>query len=200
MKGAIGMLEKIWNTISSSKKLMKIFDDEMKKSPVFLLFILVVILLELGIIRIKVVDESYKKENGHFYKVYSINKNWDDAKKECRKEGGHLVTITSELESVILDEFLGDETYWMGASKDKETWKWVTGEKFLYTNWDWNEPNDLNGNEDVLVVYSDMSWNDANSNTPFADKNELPYICEWEHKINIIISIQDSIFSFGIGK
>ena len=58
----------------------------------------------------------------------------------------------------------------------------------------------MNGNEDVLVVYSDMNWNDVNGNTPFADADELPYICEWENKINIIISIQDNIVSFGIGK
>ena len=191
----MGLLESIFTDLI--KKLIK-------RLPALFLVLFPLILLAVlfveGIIRIKVVDETYKKENGHFYKVYNINKNWDDARKECEKEGGHLVTITSELESEILDEFLGDETYWMGASRDKDSWKWETGEEFLYTNWEVDEPNNLNGNEDVLVVYSDMRWNDANGNTPFADADELQYICEWENKINIIISVQDNIVSFGIGE
>ncbi|RHS97419.1 hypothetical protein DW903_18740 [Ruminococcus sp. AM42-10AC] len=36
--------------------------------------------------------------NGHYYTIYDSSMDWESAKKYCKKQGGHLVTITSKEE------------------------------------------------------------------------------------------------------
>lgn len=109
---------------------------------------------------------------GHTYARYDLELTWDEAKAYCEAAGGHLATVTSKRESAVLKKLLENApfgSYWLGAT-DVEwegSWKWVTGEDFLWTNWNGSEPNndiynDL-GAENYLETGSSYSyqWNDA---------------------------------------
>ena len=75
--------------------------------------------------------------------------------------GGHLVTITSPEENDFVVRLLADPRYWHpapdtglmvgpligaqqseGAREPDGSWRWVTEEPFLYSNWKNGEPND----------------------------------------------------------
>ena len=112
---------------------------------------------------------------GHTYAVldWVHTDNWYHAKALCERLGGHLPTITSEGENAFLRDLIqsGIETSYatfLGATdvETEGTWKWITGEEFMYSNWIENEPNNQNGRENYLVMDADSGmWNDvANSN------------------------------------
>lgn len=126
------------------------------------------------------VPEDAIEFNGNYYKAYDeFEYTWQNAKAYCESQGGHLVTITSAQENEFIMQLAVKKSYHLGAC-DNETegeWKWITGEKWNYTNWDQAEPNNQR-NQDYLHIYgfedSDAGfWDDAHG-------GELPFICEWE--------------------
>ena len=102
---------------------------------------------------------------------------WQDARSAAEvrtHEGirGRLATIGSEAEnSFIVNsvKFYGNE-FWIGAFQPANSpepgggWQWITGEPFVYTNWNTGEPNDAQGMEDGAAIYSSSGrWNDEGS-------------------------------------
>lgn len=140
----------------------------------------------------KCIDDFYKAENGHYYQIFSEETDWDSARKKCRDECGHLVTILDENEQSIVEGVIQNNNCWMGAVRDSASgsWKWITGEEFGYTNWDEGEPNNQYGTESVGMIYFYGKWNDGN----MVGSYKMPYVCEWEHKINFLLFNE---FSFG---
>jgi hypothetical protein len=144
--------------------------------------------------------------NGHWYEAVFVPQriNWVEAQLRATARGGcwHLVTITSEAEdsfvfSLIANKdkffvFEGDPVNgpWLGGFQKNSKaepdgkWRWVTDEKFKYTNWDGGEPNNngagcppelcvgvLGGSEDFLhykrIVTGNRDipiWNDSHQN------------------------------------
>ena len=108
--------------------------------------------------------------NGSTYKVYSSGMNWDEAKNWCEEQGGHLATITTEDEwnnvKSLLEKFNGVRC-WLGAESTSGEWKWVTNEKFEFSNWSVNQP-DCSGNVEYYLGTFDSEseildcylWND----------------------------------------
>ena len=120
--------------------------------------------------------------NGHTYQLIQNPKIWTEARSHCESLGGYLVTITSkEEQNFLFDQILrySKKDIWAGATDkvEKGNWKWVTGEKFDYTNWKRGEPNNENGIEDCLELRSRafFKWNDVPSG---AKRNW--FICEWD--------------------
>ena len=133
--------------------------------------------------------------DGHSYKVFTDGMNWHEAKDYCDAVGGHLATITTAaeqdfIESLILDA--GKNFYWIGGyHENNETWQWITGEQWDYTNWSPGEPNNEGRNESALtfigrtydstIVFG--RWNDLKSDCDpngFYLKSEAGFICEWD--------------------
>ncbi len=103
---------------------------------------------------------------------------WDNARTLAEQESflgasGYLATITSAQEQQFIQDHVlslrGDEeidNVWLGGwePSDDGVWEWITGEPWGYTNWDSGEPDDLLG-EDYLMLYQWISvfgqWNDA---------------------------------------
>jgi hypothetical protein len=44
-----------------------------------------------------------------YYKFHKTGKNWDQARRTCEQEGGHLVVINSEAESKVLADLFASE-------------------------------------------------------------------------------------------
>lgn len=128
---------------------------------------------------------------GNKYMLMEDAFGWKDAKSKCEKLGGHLVTITSESEQNIVADLLkkGQRiSYAMGMTDENEegVYKWVTGEKYSFSNWAPSEPNNHNNNENASLIYNKSgyggeqiayhgSWNDT------AISTITGYICEIEN-------------------
>ena len=149
---------------------------------------------------------AYKKLelNGHYYKVFNENSNWQNAKNRCEKMGGYLVTITSFKEQQFIEDLLREygnkNFYWIGAYRSSDGYeykkgqifKWVTGEGSIFSNFADKQPDNYQNNEDVLMIFGNDrdqlgKWNDI-SKDGTVNKNDDPnlgiknfgFICEWE--------------------
>jgi hypothetical protein len=92
--------------------------------------------------------------NGHFYEyVNTPTSSWNAANLAANSSSvlgrpGRLVTIASAAENTFVMSLrtsmkLGDMRAWIGLRDldGSNTWDWVTGEPFTYSNWGVGEPN-----------------------------------------------------------
>jgi len=140
--------------------------------------------------------ESEFEYNGHKYQVYSVVPNWETAKEYCEQLGGYLTTITSSEENSVISEHLTAKGYYIGASlsKTEANWQWENDEHFSFSNWNADEPNNVNETEYVVETSSDGLWNvvDNSSNLVvrgFICEIELPYTLSKVYKIDNTYSI-----------
>ena len=141
----------------------------------------------------------YYSGNDHYYDVISVpgGITWGDAKAAAESLSyfgisGHLATITSQGENDFIVNNLGVHDYWLGGiqppnnSEPNSGWQWVTGEPWVYTNWDYGEPSNSywggysinlpNGSpEDALHFHGNSRWNDVPKECPITG-----YIVEFE--------------------
>lgn len=133
-----------------------------------------------------------KSFKNHYYYIFEQIIGWKEAKKYCEEQGGHLVTITSEDEQDFIKSYIKDKNYskqkfWIGATDedDEGSWKWVTGEKFAYTNWGKGEPDNLNEIQHYALIQNykidtknyaidEYEWDDI-------DSQNIMFICEWDN-------------------
>ena len=79
---------------------------------------------------------------------------WTEAKALCEKMGGHLATVSDDVEGFIIKYVISDgksDAYWLGATSNGSTdgnFRWVTGESFTYTDWEKGEPSNSEQNGD----------------------------------------------------
>ena len=124
--------------------------------------------------------------NGHWYDVISVGDavKWDDARVAAANQSfegniGYLVTITSQAENQFIVSSFGDAIrgVWTGAFQPLGSvepaggWQWITGEPFVYTNWEVGEPNNSGGAENNMTLATAGSaplgvWNDLNGVNP----------------------------------
>jgi len=128
---------------------------------------------------------------------------WQDAKSAAEAMtysgcSGHLVTITSQQEQDELYALFGSQLFgkWYGGYQEEGVipanygWQWVTGEPWVYTNWDSLEPNDAYGpaSEQYLIGWLNQTswdeygkfWNDDGGNL---DANG--YVVEYDCAVTV---------------
>jgi sugar lactone lactonase YvrE len=66
-------------------------------------------------------------------------------------------------------------------------WKWVTGEPFTFSNWRSGEPNNFDGSERFLEVYSDWTWNDLGEKW-FKGNGPQGYVIEFDAVSNPLVT------------
>lgn len=147
--------------------------------------------------------------NGHNYElVNDAFITWDDARDAAAATTsgglmcpGHLATITSSDEnSFVATQYPGSalSNKWLGgfqseadASSANVGWQWITGEPWVYTNWNTGEPNNNHyslGYEDALTYWDgSYKWNDAPH--VWAQYTNGGYLVEWEC-MQILIDIK----------
>ena len=130
--------------------------------------------------------------NGHYYAFFTFDPgtvSWTDAQNSARANGGDLATITSAAENAfilgLIDPYTtpGVDAAFIGASDvgSPGSWYWSSGPEGIpyfwngtgpsygqYTNWRAGEPNNSSGNEHVLAMEGDGTWNDVADNHAFA--------------------------------
>jgi hypothetical protein len=118
---------------------------------------------------------------GHWYKVFDENVCWHTAKVACEQMGGHLVCIETKEEQAFIAKLADGRYLRLGASDEarEDTWVWVNGAKWEYTEWMSGQPNNYGGEENFLATYDGGDWVDV------ADEGSgfwMPkgFICEWE--------------------
>jgi hypothetical protein len=137
--------------------------------------------------------------NGHYYDIVpvSVARDWFSSNTAAQSTvfmgaPGYLATVTSAAEEHFLTSTFGSvitgRGFWLGGFQPPGSpepdggFQWVTGEAFVYT--DWNPlfpPNNSFGTEDGVTLVSDwttpsgFSWNDL-TRVHFADG----YIVEFE--------------------
>ena len=111
----------------------------------------------------------------NFYYIYGTSTNGNDATEIVDLyDGFYLATINSVEEQNFLNIGISgtNNSYWIGLSQNcsnlecepNENWVWITGEPLSYTNWSSGEPNDNDGDDDLVWIYPDGTWNDVSSN------------------------------------
>jgi len=94
---------------------------------------------------------------------------WEQARTHAQSLGGDLATIPNQTaQNFILNNLISQGVknyYWIGGYRIANTgvnqFAWVTGEPMNFTAWDANEPNNLGGNENHIMIYSHGLWNDS---------------------------------------
>ena len=116
-------------------------------------------------------DDSFELARSVTYTQINGSYTFASAQTDAQNRGGHLATISNISEQSAISA-IATGSPWLGAS-DQETegiWQWVTGEPWIFTNWNASEPNNSGGNEDGLELYaSSGKWNDipTNGNKPY---------------------------------
>ncbi|KJU85686.1 C-type lectin domain protein [Candidatus Magnetobacterium bavaricum] len=128
--------------------------------------------------------------NNHTYQRIDTPMTWADAKANCEKLGGYLATVTSDSEEqFIVNSFNQKYESWLGAT-DAEvegTWKWITGEKWGYTDWNPVEPNNKEGNENCLVYAGSFGhWLD------YSCSYKVTLLCEWDAQSQYTLTVAKS--------
>jgi IPT/TIG domain len=79
---------------------------------------------------------AFNSDNDHFYRLYSPNLTWQNAKNATTASGncgisfnglcGYLATVTSETETVFISRKVTDEPSWIGGDDTsvEGTWRW----------------------------------------------------------------------------
>ncbi len=147
-------------------------------------------------------DNILSTSDGHRYQVFDLGEtSWQAAKAYCEAQGGHLATITSQSENDYILGFLkiincGSAYFGLSDSGTEGDWRWVTGERYLYSNWASGEPDNGNGGENYGMFYSGYEngkWNDGDFgvNTP---GNATAFICEWDSEGDVTEEFTDAVF------
>ncbi|MHC4251825.1 MAG: protein kinase domain-containing protein, partial [Planctomycetota bacterium] len=115
---------------------------------------------------------------GRWYKLFTQEMKWHDAKAFCERQGGHLVTITrKEEQDFVVGLARGTRGFaWIGLSDEREEgkWEWVTGEPMAYVAWAPGEPSSETERYGNLCAHKGYLWNDGGPHGSY------PFFCEWE--------------------
>lgn len=144
---------------------------------------------------------------GNDYQIlkYKGKQDWDKAQRWCKKQGGHLATISSDDENtflyVILVGIEADHAYIGYSANSKSEWEWVQKEKkegkvikqeITYSKWKDKQPDIVTGKyakiqtreesfEELGEKFDELSPDYFNSWETGDFTDEKIFICEWDN-------------------
>ncbi len=168
-----------------------------KNRRVLILFAIIFMLMEIFIIPYRgmivkassiSIPKDAKEYQGHYYKVYELDKavTWSKAQQYCETKGGHLVTITSVGEEIFVENLSKNLESWIGAQYVNHKWKWVTNEKWSYEN---NRLGISSWGEWEYITLHSGRWKGWTSGT-YSYRAIYRYICEWDTSRETILPDQ----------
>jgi hypothetical protein len=116
--------------------------------------------------------------NGNCFKLYGINKNWNEAEQNCKNDGGHLVYIDSDAKfSDVKKMAEGVNGYiWIDGRRQDTSSPWVTSHGDKLTKFYWLSGQPENFSTDLCLLLDtgkNREWHDANCNDSFASLCEI---------------------------
>ena len=123
--------------------------------------------------------------NGHRYLVVNRQMNWDNADIYARNNGGYLATITSKEEQGFILELISKDGnvnyFWIGGYLERKSWRWVTGERFGYTNWAVDQPDNFrNAQERIAIMRVRQFWGGNPGQWDDEENSSQGFIIEWD--------------------
>ncbi len=112
--------------------------------------------------------------NGHQYYCSLGKATWPEASAIAQSLGGYLATINDATENRLLANFLAGQSAHIGLS-DKASegrFVWSNGERVTFQNWHTNQPDNLSGAQDYVMMMGNGYWDDI------FDYQELEFIIE----------------------
>ncbi len=145
--------------------------------------------------------------SGNEYTLFLGPATYGTAREQCKSRGMALASVTSLIASELHMQVMtalsstGYRLYWVGGSDAAKEgiWRWEDGSTWSYTNWYTGEPNNANGGEHCLAIYSDSNpnisgkWNDGPCRTI------LPFLCGSPGAICAASEAASPSFSLGQG-
>ncbi len=114
---------------------------------------------------------------GSKYYCSEANYTWGNAKIAAETAGGHLAVIESAGENNFIQSNLIGDSGWIGVTDElaEGSFKTLFGLSPYYTNWNFNEPNNLNGTEHyVRMLKLNGAWTDRDANWLSEAVMEIP--------------------------
>ncbi|XP_034038866.1 macrophage mannose receptor 1-like [Thalassophryne amazonica] len=115
--------------------------------------------------------------NGHCFHLHRTKKSWSEAQRECRKEGGDLVSIRNVEDQSFVISQLGygpTDELWIGLNdiKTEGLFEWSDHSTVSFTSWMYGEPTVSMDTEDCVVIKGQNgNWADR------ACDEKLGFIC-----------------------
>ncbi|WKY03844.1 hypothetical protein Q1695_005082 [Nippostrongylus brasiliensis] len=129
---------------------------------------------------------TYFSESDSCYKTF-LGANFNDAENMCRSFGSHLASIHSNLENKFIATFTSTGTSYMDATgfawiglhqanyPVDDTWSWTDGTVVNYLNWAPQQPDNTDGIEQCVQIYSDHMGRNPTTDKQYQQWND--YVC-----------------------
>uniref|UniRef100_A0A3Q1CBQ5 Mannose receptor, C type 1b n=1 Tax=Amphiprion ocellaris TaxID=80972 RepID=A0A3Q1CBQ5_AMPOC len=104
--------------------------------------------------------------NGHCFHLHRTTLSWPDAQRDCRKEGGDLVSIRNvEDQSFVISQlgYASTDELWIGLNdrKTEGLFDWSDHSTVSFTSWEYGKPAVATEGEDcVLIRGENGNWAD----------------------------------------
>ena len=110
------------------------------------------------------------------YKFVTIAKTRASAENDCVGKDSHLTSIYSAKEmDFVIKETTNTNGVWIGGERNGNSFQWIDGTKFDYTNWDGGQPND-SGEKCIVSTHiwgaGKGKWHDCSCGY------KLAYVCK----------------------
>ena len=114
--------------------------------------------------------ESFSFQSQRKYQHHIELKNWEDAEKFCIKGGGHLASITNEMEQQEMS-IMNNGDIWIGGKKENGSWIWRNNKTCNFIEWNYAF-SEYDGNCSYLWY-----WYGTAMPMPGACGLEKPFLC-----------------------
>lgn len=120
----------------------------------------------------EILDQAAEELTYGNYRYYRFDQemSWQEASDFCKRAGGNLACLTTERKqqaAAALSSNGNAEAYWLGGRLTAGKWVWTDGAQLDagYTNWDYGQPDNYDGKENLLSMYRNGTWNDLDRKT-----------------------------------
>ncbi|XP_054452124.1 macrophage mannose receptor 1-like [Anoplopoma fimbria] len=103
---------------------------------------------------------------GHCFHLNRNEKTWSDAQRECRNEGGDLVSISNvEDQSFVISQlgYISMDELWIGLNdrKTEGLFDWIDHSTVRFTSWEYGKPAASSDIKDCVVIMGENgNWAD----------------------------------------
>jgi predicted nucleic acid-binding Zn-ribbon protein len=112
-------------------------------------------------------SDEYEMGRTRYQVIALPNSSWKEASQDAINRGGHLATVTSQVEWDQIVSLFGSELlfcYLGGTDEGTEgVWRWVTGEPWNFSYWNSGQPSNSSGVQHFLWLHGayGLRWDDT---------------------------------------